>query len=165
MNGPMSENQSTKYRGRRILLTGGLLTGVASLLHVAIILGGPDWYRFFGAGEGMARLAARGSIYPTVITAGIAALLGVWTLYALSGAGVIRRLPFVRLALVLIATIFLARGLLGIPVVLAVEDPYLQELRARTTFMVVSSAVSIFLGLCFAVGAAGVRNQAPSPRA
>ncbi len=138
---------------RRFLLIGGFLTGVASLLHVAIILGGPDWYRFFGAGEGMARLAARGSIYPAVATAGIAAMLGVWTIYALSGAGVIRRLPFVRLALCLIAGIFLTRGLLGIPVVLAVEDPYLHELRARMTFMAVSSAVCICLGLCFAVGA------------
>ncbi len=73
-------------RNKLFLLAGGLLTGVAALLHVAIILGGPDWYRFFGAGEGMARLAARGSIYPTILTAGIAAILGVWMLYALSGA-------------------------------------------------------------------------------
>ena len=77
--------------GDRLLLFGGGLTGVASLLHVAIILGGPDWYRFFGAGERMARLAARGSTYPTVLTASIAVVLGLWTLYALSGAGLIRR--------------------------------------------------------------------------
>jgi hypothetical protein len=152
-------------KSRQFLLTGGFLTGVASLLHVGIILGGPEWYRFFGAGEGMARLAARGSTYPAVVTAGIASVLGVWTLYALSGAGVIRRLPFLRAALWLIAAIYLARGVLGIPLVLAVEDPYLQELRARTTFMVVSSAICIFLGVCYAVGAFGLRNQASPMRA
>ena len=145
------------HHSRQFLLTGGFLTGVASLLHVGIILGGPDWYRFFGAGEGMARLAARGSTYPAVVTAGIAAVLGVWTLYALSGADVIRRLPFLRVALWLIAAIYLARGVLGIPLVLAVEDPYLQELRARTTFMLVSSAICIFLGVCYAAGAFGLR--------
>lgn len=152
------------HQGKRFLLAGGLLTGVASLLHLAIILGGPDWYRFFGAGEGMAQLAARGSTYPMGITAGIAAILGVWTIYALSGAGVIRRLPFLRLALGLIAAMYLARGLLGIPVVLTVEDPYLEELRARTTFMVVSSAVCVCLGLCYAAGAVGVRNPSLSTR-
>jgi putative oxidoreductase len=141
-------------RGDRLLVFGGMLTGVASLLHVGIILGGPEWYRFFGAGERMARLAARGSIYPTFVTAGIAVVLGIWALYALSGAGVIRRLPFVRLALVSIAAIYLARGILGVPLVLIVDDPYTLELRARMTFMVVSSAVCIGLGLCYAFGAA-----------
>ena len=140
--------------GDRLLLFGGGLTGVASLLHVAIILGGPDWYRFFGAGERMARLAARGSIYPAAITAGIAAILGLWTLYALSGAGVIRRLPFLRLALLLIAAIYLARGILGIPVVLFMDDPYAKELGAKMTFMVLSSAICVCLGLCYAAGAA-----------
>ena len=140
--------------GDRLLLSGGLLTGVASLLHLAIIAGGPDWYRFFGAGERMARLAARGSSYPALVTAGIAAILGTWALYALSGAGVIRRLPLLRLALVLIAAIYLARGILGVPVVLLVEHPYAAELRARMTFMVISSVICVLLGLCYAAGAA-----------
>ena len=151
-------------KGPRWLLYGGLLTGVASLLHLAIIAGGPDWYRFFGAGERMARLAARGSPYPTVITVGIAAVLAVWMLYALSGAGVIRRLPFLRLGLVLIAAIYLGRGALGIPIVLFAEDPYANQLKARMTFMIVSSAICIGLGLCYAVGAAHVWKRAPGPR-
>jgi putative oxidoreductase len=142
--------------GDRFLVFGGVLTGAASLLHVGIILGGPDWYRFFGAGERMARLAARGSAYPAAVTAGIAIVLGIWALYALSGAGVIRRLPFVRLALVLIAAVYLARGILGIPLVLVMDDPYANQLRAKMTFMVLSSAVCICLGICYAFGAARV---------
>jgi putative oxidoreductase len=142
--------------GGRWLRWGALLTGAASLLHVGIIFGGPDWYRFFGAGERMARLSARGSIYPTLITAGIASVLGLWALYGLSGAGVVRRLPLLRLALVLIACVYFARGTLGIPVVLFVDGPYTNELKGRMTFMVVSSIVCIFLGLCYASGAVRV---------
>lgn len=149
--------------GDRLLLSGGVLTGVASLLHLAIILGGPGWYRFFGAGEGMARQAARGYVYPTVITAGIAAILGVWTLYALSGAGVIRRLPFLPTALSLIAAVYLVRGILGIPLVLFMDNPYAYELRAKMTFMVVSSAICLFVGLCYAAGAIAVWKR-PSAR-
>jgi hypothetical protein len=142
-----------------------MITGVASLLHVGIILGGPEWYRFFGAGERMARLAARGSTYPAAVTAGIAVVLGIWALYALSGAGVIRRLPFVRVALVLIAAIYLARGILGVPLVLMVDDPYANQLRAKMTFMVLSSAVCVCLGLCYAVGAALAFRRPPSSSA
>lgn len=135
------------------------------MLHVGIILGGPEWYRFFGAGERMARLAARGSIYPAAVTAGIAAVLGIWALYALSGAGVIRRLPLVRLALVSVAAIYLARGIFGVPLVLIMEDPYANELRARMTFMVLSSAVCVCLGLCYAFGAALAFRRHASPSA
>lgn len=149
----------------RWLLTGGVLTGAASLLHLGIILGGPDWYRFFGAGEEMAEHAARGSVHPTVITAGIATILGVWALYAFSGAGLVRRLPLLRLALTLIAAAYLARGILGIPLVLLVQDPYLNELKARMTFTVVSSAISVCLGLCYALGAASVWSRSSPPRA
>ena len=149
-------------KSSRFLLFGGLLTGVVALLHVAIILGGPPWYRFFGAGERMAQLAARGSSSPAIVTATIAAILSVWTLYALSGAGVVRRLPFLRLVLLLIAAIYLARGALGVPVVLFVDDPYLRQLRDRMTFMIVTSAISTLLGLCYAVGAAGLRQQPAS---
>ncbi len=151
--------------GDRLLVSGGVLTGVASLLHVGIILGGPEWYRFFGAGEHMARLAARGSIHPAIVTAGIAVVLGIWALYALSGAGVIRRLPFLRPALVSIAAIYLARGILGVPLVLIVDDPYANELRARMTFMVLSSIVCVCLGLCYAIGAARASRRYASPGA
>lgn len=147
----------------RLLLAAGSLTAGAALLHVAIIPGGPDWYRFFGAGEGMARMAARGFLYPTVLTACIAAVLGLWALYAFSGAGVIRRLPFLPLVLTLIAGAFLLRGILGVPVVLFVDHPYAHELAGRMTFMVVSSAVCIFLGVCYAAGAVRLRRRSAAP--
>lgn len=151
--------------GERWLRWGALLTGAASLLHLGIIFGGPDWYRFFGAGERMARMAARGSAYPTLVTAGIASVLALWALYGLSGAGVVRRLPLLRLALVLIAGVYLARGVLGIPVVLFVENPYTDELKGRMTFMTISSLVCILLGLCYAFGAARVWRRPRRPNA
>lgn len=148
-----------------MLLWGGSLTAVASLLHILIILGGPEWYRFFGAGEQMARLAARGSMYPSVVTGVIATVLAVWALYGFSGAGVIRRLPLLRLVLMLIAAVYLARGILGVPLVLLVEDPYLNQLRGRMVFMVISSAICVGLGTCYAAGAAATgRNALPGGR-
>ena len=71
----------------RFLSVGGIFSITAALLHILIIIGGPDWYRFFGAGEGMAQLAENGSMYPTVVTTMIAMTLGLWGLYAFFRCG------------------------------------------------------------------------------
>ena len=136
-------------------------TAAASILHLAIIAGGPRWYRFFGAGEQMARLATRGSPYPTIVTLGIAGILGVWALYGLSAAGVVPRLPLLQPVLWCIAAVFLIRGITGVPYVLMASGPYAQELRARMGFMVCTSVVCVVLGLTYALGAARIGG---SPR-
>jgi hypothetical protein len=50
-----------------------------------------------------------------VATLGIACVLGLWTAYALSGAGVIAPLPLLKLALILITGVYLLRGLVLVP--------------------------------------------------
>ena len=100
--------------GNPFLVSGAALSAVAALLHVGCIIFGASWYRFFGAGERMAQLAAAGSWRPTLITSGIVFVLATWSLYALSGAGVIPRLPLVRLALCVITGVYLLRGMAGV---------------------------------------------------
>lgn len=102
--------------GSAWLIAGGWLSAIAALAHIGCIIGGPDWYRFFGAGEEMARAAARGDLYPTLITLGIAAMLLIWASYAFSGAGWLPRLPLLRTGLVVITAIFLLRGLVFVPI-------------------------------------------------
>jgi hypothetical protein len=102
----------------KFLLLGGALSGIAASLHIAIIIGGAQWYRFFGAGEELATLAESGSRYPAIITSGIAAILFIWALYAFSGAGLIRRLPLLKTGLVVISAVYLVRGLVFIPVLI-----------------------------------------------
>ncbi len=127
------------------LVVGGALSAAAALLHLAVIVGGPDWYRFFGAGEGMARAAEQGSLVPPLVTFGIASLLGVWAAYAFSGAGLIRRLPLLRTALVLITSVYLLRGLLLFPL-LAMKPELLDA------FAVWSSVIVLVYGAAHAVG-------------
>lgn len=129
----------------RFLIAGGVLSAAASILHLAVIIGGPDWYRFFGAGEGMARLAEQGSWTPTVITLGIAAVVAVWSAYAFSGAGLIPRLPLIRTALVLISAVYLLRGLVLIPALVVNRG----EL---SPFILWSSLIVLVYGITYAVG-------------
>ena len=100
------------------LFAGAALSALAAALHIAVIFHGAPWYRLFGAGERMARLAEAGSLYPTVVTVAIAAVLIIWSLYALAGAGVIAGLPMVRVALCAITAIYLLRGLVIVPLAL-----------------------------------------------
>jgi hypothetical protein len=134
------------------LIAGGLLSAAASLLHLAVIAGGPDWYRFFGAGEEMARAAERGALTPPLVTLAIAALLATWALYAFSGAGLIRRLPLLRTGLVAITAVYLLRGLALLPLLLLAP-------RMVDTFAVVSSLIVLGYGIAYAVGTARAWRQ------
>ncbi|QUM91013.1 hypothetical protein HWV03_20575 [Moritella sp. 36] len=136
----------------RSLKLAGIFTLIASFLHIAIIFGGADWYRFFGAGEEMAVMSEQGSIYPTIITSIIALLLAISSIYAISGAGIIKKMPFLKTALFLIAFAFLARGLIGIPVVLFASSDYMVELATDITFMVISSLICVVIGSCYGLG-------------
>lgn len=116
------------------------------MLHLACIVGGPDWYRFLGAGEGMARAAERGDWRPASITIGIAALLALAAAYAFSGAGLIARLPLLRIGLVVISAVYLLRGLVVLmPSALGRPD-------LTTAFLVWSSLIVLFYGLVHAIG-------------
>jgi hypothetical protein len=83
-----------------------------SLLHVVIVFVGAPAYRFFGAGEHMARLDEQGSLQPALLTLFLAAVFCVWGLYALSAAGSFRALPFTKWLTAVIGGIYTLRGLL-----------------------------------------------------
>jgi len=127
------------------LIAGGVLSAAAALLHLAIIAGGPDWYRFFGAGERMARMAERGLLEPALIAAGIAAILAIWAAYAFAGAGLIPRLPLMRAALAAITAVYLLRGLILAP--LLVFRPAIVD-----AFTLWSSLIVLGYGVAYAIG-------------
>ena len=128
---------SLRPRTRRSgwLLTAGVLSGCGAAVHLGCVVGGPSWYRFFGAGERMARLAEQGSPEPAIVATIIAFIVGIWAAYALSGAGLLPRLPLLRPALVLISAIYLIRAA-ALPVMLV----YLVPGRSAE-FLIWSSAI------------------------
>ncbi len=145
----------------RALKVAGILTAVASLIHVAIIIGGADWYRLFGAGEEMALMSENGQMYPAILTGCIAVILACWSAYAFSGAGLITALPWTNSILIVISCVFLARGLLGIPAVLLSNSPYMMELAQNMTFMIITSLFCLALGGFYSYGAYVRMRMAP----
>lgn len=134
---------ATSYNTWLIVAAG--LSIIAALLHVAIIVGGAQWYRFFGAGERMALAAAAGRWYPAFITSGIALVLSIWAAYALSGAGVIQTLPLLKLGLSIITAIYLVRGLAIVPLLIIAREK-------STPFLFWSSAICCGFGIIHLLG-------------
>ena len=126
------------------LIAAGSMSAAASVAHLAVIAGGPAWYRFFGAGEGMARAAERGLLIAPLTTVAIASVLAIWAAYAFAGAGLIPRLPLLRLGLITITTIYLVRALWILP--------GLPLFGRSETFALVSSAIVLVIGLTYAIG-------------
>jgi hypothetical protein len=97
--------------GKRALALGGWLSAGIAALHVVIAFVGPSAFRYFGAGEDMARQAEAGSFLPAALTLVLAAVFAVFALYAFAGAGMVRRPPLLRTGLAVIAAVYTLRGL------------------------------------------------------
>lgn len=139
----------------RMLFWTGVAAAAGALLHVAILIGGPDWYAFFGAPQGLVEMARAGNPRAPISCLVIAAILLLFAAYAFSGAGMIRRLPLLRTVLVLIASLLILRGILFIPLVLWRPGALagICDCRSVDTFIVATSIVCLALGIGYAVGA------------
>jgi hypothetical protein len=127
------------------LIIGAALSALAALLHLGCIAFGAPWYRFLGAGEQLAQMALAGHWYPTFVALVIAVILSLWSLYALSGAGVVRKLPLVRLALCAITGVYILRGIAFAPLM-----PYFPG--NSMAFWFFTSAISLAFGIIHLVG-------------
>lgn len=128
-----------------LLIAAAFLSAIAALLHVGILLFGPSWYRFFGAGKRMVRLAEAGSWIPAVITLFIIAVLSTWALYAFAAAGSAFQLPWEKAVLSIITAIYLLRGVAVLPV-LALSHQKI------TPFWIWSSAICTLYGVVHLAG-------------
>jgi hypothetical protein len=95
-----------------LLKVAGISSGCVAASHVLIILRGGPAYRYFGAGEQMARLAEQGSAVPALVTGVAAVVFATWAAYALAGVGMLKRPPFLRTGQILIGAIYVLRGIL-----------------------------------------------------
>ena len=121
-----------------------ILSFGVSLLHIVAIPIGSAAYRFLGAGEEMAQQVEAGALYPHLLTLGIAIVFLAFGLYALSGAQVLGRLPFLALILISIGLIYTLRGLAFIP--------YLFISDSLSSMDWISSGVSFIIGVVHLIG-------------
>ncbi len=134
--------------GNQWLKLGGILSLAVALLHVIIIFIGAPAYRYFGAGEDMAAAAETGSAFPAVLTLVLVAIFAVWGFYGLSGAGVIRRLPLLKIALILIGAVYTLRGVAVFQQLFQIATSSVEVAPREIVF----SLVPLVIGLAYFIG-------------
>jgi hypothetical protein len=93
----------------------------------------------------MAVMAEQGLMKPTLITSFIVVVLSIWSLYAFSAAGLVGRLPLIRLVLTVITGIYLLRGIAGFY--------FITQLMGRSSeFWIWSSVICLSIGLVHLMG-------------
>jgi len=127
-------------------VAGGTASFALAALHVLIIAIGAPAYLYFGRPD-LAESAARGSLFPPLVTAVITFLLSVWGVYGYSGARLIRRVPLLRTGLVTISLIYLARGL-----VISADVARWVAGEEYPPRQAAFSAAALAIGLCYAIG-------------
>ena len=132
-------------KGGTSLILGGIASLLAALAHVACIVFGAAWFRFFGAPEPLIVNYENGAMGLVWMTIGIAVILAIWAAYAFSGAGKLPKLPLLRTGLIVIAGIYLLRGVILFPAI--ANAPY-----PRSDFDIWSSAIVLVMGLAYAFG-------------
>ncbi len=134
--------------GNMWLKLGAAASFAIALLHLVIIFIGAPAYRYFRAGEEMASMAEAGSFVPALITFAIVVVFTIFGCYALSGAGVIRRLPLLLPALIVIGAIYTLRGIGAIvQIILLISGATFLELRD-----LVFSSVALLTGIVHLLG-------------
>jgi len=123
----------------------GSLSFLASAAHLAIIFGGAQWYRFFGAGEAMATMAEKGLWQPTIITFCISLVLALWGAYAWSAAGLFFELPLLKPVLILITLVYLLRGVFGLVAPYVSDHPHITQ--NSLSFWIWSSIICLMFGV------------------
>ncbi|WP_027721359.1 hypothetical protein [Maridesulfovibrio zosterae] len=136
------------YNPTILLNFGGTICFLIAILHVVIIIVGPKAYRYFGAGEDLSSLAEKNSAIPTMVTAFIATVLAIFGMYAFSGAGEFRPMPFMGPILIMIGSIFSIRGLV-LPFQLYTLLFHPKKADPKEIFF---SLISLCTGFCFLYG-------------
>ena len=126
------------------LLLGALISTFAAIWHLLCIIGGPSWFEFARAPQEIINSARQGTWLAPVSAVLIATLMFICSLYALSAIHVIRPLPLLKTALIVISSMCLIRGVIIIP--------YLIQF-GFDMWEFIAAIVWFFVGVCYLIGA------------
>jgi hypothetical protein len=131
-----------------LLILAGVLSFCAAIFQ-AIIAFVPEWSAAFGAGDALAHNP------PLLLAFGllVALLLVIYGLYGLSGAGIIRRLPLLRLGLFVIGLAYSTVGIFFVPQVLAMLG-ILPATQPVPIYMLLVSLGAFVAALAYLIGLA-----------
>ncbi len=136
---------------RIALILGGTGMVFASLFHIVVMFGGPDWVEFAGAPLHIVQSFRDGTMEGPTVTLFIAAILAIWAAYAFSGADKLRKFPLLKTGIGVIGILLTLRGL-AFPFMIRGWD----WTNPNLLFHGVLSVGILGLGICYLVGLWGL---------
>lgn len=109
----------------KMLKLGGYINILIAIVHIVCLVNAEYFFEITGVGEEMKRNAEIHPLLPYAMTIFVAIFFFIFGLYGLSGAGKIKRLPFLKWGIFTIAAIYLLRGVAGSIVNIAFETTFL----------------------------------------
>ncbi len=143
----------TNY-GKYLLSLTAFVAFATALMHMSCIVLGPECYAWQMAPPQIVESAQEGTLLAPLGTTFVSAIFALWGLYALSAAGVIRRLPLLKLGIYAISALCMLRGILGIQL-------WLRHPELVATYSFVSNWVWFVTGLLFFLGYRNVTVMKP----
>ncbi|WP_295511457.1 hypothetical protein [uncultured Pseudoalteromonas sp.] len=128
----------------KLLISAGVIAFFSAIWHVLCIFGGPSWYVFARAPQQIIESSIHGTLLAPIGTLIVASLMFACTVFAFSAASLIRKVPFLKPALVTIAVICTLRGLIAIPTFITTSG--------LDIWQIVASVIWFYVGVCFVLG-------------
>jgi hypothetical protein len=128
----------------KLLISAGIIASASAIWHLLCIFGGPSWFAFARAPKAIIDSSVQGTLLAPIGTIVVASLMFACTVFAFSAAGLIRKVPLLKSALITIATLCILRGLIVIPVFVTSSG--------LDYWQIVASTVWFYVGICFIAG-------------
>lgn len=128
----------------KLLISAGVIASVSAIWHLLCIFGGPSWFAFARAPQQIIDSAQNGTLIAPLGTIIVAALMFSCTIFAFSAVGLIRKVPFIKSALMTIAVLCILRGLITIPTFV--------NAAGLDLWQIIASTVWFYVGICFTAG-------------
>jgi hypothetical protein len=128
----------------KLLISAGVIASASAIWHLLCIFGGPSWFAFARAPQQIIDSAQQGTMIAPIGTVIVSSLMFACSVFAFSAAGLIRRVPLLKSALITIAILCTLRGLIGIPTFVTSTG--------LDIWQIVASTVWFYVGICFIAG-------------
>jgi hypothetical protein len=128
----------------KLLMSAGVIAAASAIWHLLCIVGGPSWFAFARAPQQIIDSAQQGTLLAPLGTIVVAALMFACTVFSFSAAGLIRKVPLLKSALMTISLLCIVRGLIAIPILVTPTGLDIWE--------VIASSVWLYVGICFLAG-------------
>ncbi len=139
-------------KGKIALVLAALISIATAIAHLSCIFIGPACFEAQMAPPEIVESAVKGTMLAPITTLIISGLFVCCSIFALSGAGLIKRLPYVSTVLALIAVLCMLRGIGTVPLSFLFPEMV-------STFSILAGFIWFLSGLLFGYGYIYVRNK------